>query len=194
MKEVGSHPLEIEMRNASVDRFLRKNASHFAGGVMIDYGGSDGRFIPPFAYEQFEKIHIYDASSAPPHSSVDTRKVERVVGPQPNAYSFLTCMHVLEHVGNPREFVIEIARLLAPGGLMYIEVPLELTESVRNDFAQRIIDTPILIHEHMNRLDRVSIRALVESVAGLELIDESQDVVDLGWISGLMGRYLARKC
>jgi 2-polyprenyl-3-methyl-5-hydroxy-6-metoxy-1,4-benzoquinol methylase len=192
-KGVGSHPLEIENRNAAVDVFLSKNASHFAGGAMIDYGGSDGRLIPPFAYKQFESVSIYDASEAPLHASVDGRKVKRITDLRPETYSFLTCMQVLEHVGNPRALVVEMAGLLAPGGLMYIEVPHELTQSMRADFAQRIIDTPIIIHEHMNMFDHTSIRNLVGSIGGLELIDDAEDIVDFGWISGIIGRFLARK-
>lgn len=193
VKNVGSHPLEIKNRNAAVDSFLSKNARHFAGGEMIDYGGSDGRFISPFVHEQFEGIYVYDASEVPLHASVDARKVKKISAMQPEAYSFLTCMQVLEHVGNPKALVVEAARLLAPGGLMYIEVPHELTQSMREDFARKIIDTPILVHEHMNRFDRTSIRTLVDSIAGLELIDDAEDVVDVGWASGLMGRFLARK-
>lgn len=192
-KEVGTYPLEIKNRNTAVDRFLNKNASHFEGGVMIDYGGSDGRFIPPFAYGQFESIYIYDASNAPLHASVDARKVEKIAMPRVEAYSFLTCMHVLEHVGNPRALVIEAARLLEPGGLMYIEVPHELTQSVRDDFADRVIDKPITIHEHMNLFDRMSVRSLIGSIAELELIDDTEDVVDYGWVSGINGRFLVRK-
>jgi len=193
MKDVGGHPLEIKNRSTAVDGFLRKNASHFAGGSMIDYGGSDGRFIPPFAYEQFESISIYDASEAPLHASVDGRKVKKISAVQPETYSFLTCMHVLEHVGNPKAFVAEAMRFLLPGGLMYIEVPHELTQLVREDFGRRIIDTPITIHEHLNRFDRTSVQALCESIGGLELIDVAEDVVDFGWISGMIGRFLARK-
>jgi hypothetical protein len=89
--------------------------------------------------------------------------------------------------------VAEAMRLLAPGGLLYIEVPLELTQSMREDFAQRIIDVPIIIHEHLNKFDGTSIRRLVQSTAGLELVDDAEDVVELGWISGLVGRFLARK-
>lgn len=192
-KDVGAHPLEIMNRNAAIDGFLRKNASHFAGGSMIDYGGSDGRFLPPFVYEQFENIHIYDASESPLHASVDARKVKKIAIAQPEAYSFLTCMHVFEHVGNPRAFAVEAARLLVPGGLMYIEVPFELTLSMRENFAGRIIDNPITIHEHINLLDRTSIRTLVGSIAGLELIDDAEDIVDFGWTKGLIGRFLARK-
>lgn len=192
-KDVGSHALEIKNRNFAVDAFLGKNVRHFAGGAMIDYGGSDGRFISSFAYKQFERIHIYDASSAPLHVSVDPQKVERVKDPDPETYSFLTCMHVLEHVGNPRVMVTEAARLLVPGGLMYLEVPLDLTESIRGDFRRRIIDSPILVHEHINTFGRESIRALVRSIVGLELIDDAEDVVDLGWVRGQLGRFLARK-
>jgi hypothetical protein len=192
-KYVGNNPIEIRNRNAAVDHFLSGNAGQFAGGSMIDYGGSDGRFIPSFAYSQFENIDIYDASETPLHPSVDARKVKRIADPQLETYSFLTCMHVLEHVGNPKVLVAEAAGLLAPSGLMYIEVPLELTQSMREDFAQRIIDAPIIIHEHLNKFDRTSIRALIESTAGLELIDDAEDVVEHGWISGLNGRFLARK-
>jgi hypothetical protein len=191
--KVGSHPMEITGRNAAVDRFLTRNVSHFAGGAMIDFGGSDGRFIPPFAYDQFDHIDIYDASNAPLHPSVEARKVARVADPKREAYSFLACMHVLEHVGNPRALVIEAAQLLSPGGLMYIEVPLELTQTVREAFARRIVDNPIGIHEHMNRYDHGSIPSLIGSISGLEMLDDGEDVVELGWVSGLIGRFLARK-
>jgi hypothetical protein len=192
-KDVGAHPLELKNRNAAVDGFLRKNLRHFAGGSMIDYGGSDGRFLPPFAYEHFENIYIYDASEAPLHASVDVQKVKKISNMQPAFYSFLTSMHVLEHVGNPKAFATEATQLLMPGGLMYIEVPLELTRSFHEDTAQRIIDTPITVHEHMNLFDRTSIRALFGAIAGLELVDDAEDVVDIGWTKGLIGRFLARK-
>ena len=193
VKDVGAHPLEIKNRNVAVDDFLRKNAGHFASGAMIDYGGSDGRFLTPFMYEQFEKIYIFDPSDAPLHASVDCRKVEKVSIPQSETYSFMTCMHVLEHVGNPKAFVADAVRLLTSGGLLYIEVPLDLTQSVRDDFAQRIIDTPITIHEHMNLFDPTSVRTMVGSITGLELVDDANDIVDFGWTKTLIGRFLVRK-
>jgi hypothetical protein len=190
---VGKHPLEVNNRNAAVDSFLGKNARYFSGGSMIDYGGSDGRMIPSFIHKQFESIFIYDASEAPLHPSVDSQKVKKISHPQAKTYSFLTCMHVLEHVGNPRALVMEAADLLTAGGLMYIEVPHDLTESTRQDFEQKVVDTPIPIHEHLNMLDRMSVPKLVESIPGLELVDQMEDVVDLGWIQGLVGRFLVRK-
>ena len=192
-KHVGSHQFEITGRNSAVDNFLNKNLTHFPTGIMIDYGGSDGRFIPSFAYQQFDRIYIYDASSAPLHESVNASKVEKIASPQAQAYSFLTCMHVLEHVGNPMALIAEATQLLIPGGLMYIEVPLELTASTREDFEQKIIDPPLGIHEHMNRFDRITIPCLFATSPNLELIDQEDSILNLGWISGLIGRYLARR-
>ena len=191
--QVGSHPLELKNRNTAVDGFLRRNASYFAGGQMIDYAGGDGRFIPPYAFEQFEHIHILDASEVPIHPSVDARKVTKVPVANPGSYDFMTCMHFLEHIGNPRQFVVESSRLLVPGGLMYIEVPLELTEEVYENCLQRFVDKPIGLHEHINLFDRTSIRALVRSIEELDLIDDSEGDVDLGWITGNIGRFLVRK-
>jgi hypothetical protein len=191
--DVGRHSIEIRNRNGAVDRFLNGNKAHFRGGMMIDYGGSDGRFIPPFAYKEFESIHIFDASNAPLHASVDTVKVQKLAAPQPGVYSFLTCMHVLEHVGNPRGLASEAARLLVPGGLMYIEVPLELTESMREDFRQKVIDRPICIHEHINKFDRTSIQNLVRSIPDLEIVDDAEDGEELGWVKTITGRILARR-
>jgi len=102
-------------------------------------------------------------------------------------------MHVVEHVGNPRAFVIDALQYLAPGGLIYIEVPLELSQSMREVVAQRIIDTPIGIHEHLNKFDRTSIRTLVDSIPGLEIVDDAEEAEDLGWTKTIAGRFLAKK-
>jgi SAM-dependent methyltransferase len=192
-KDVGTHPLETANRNLAVDGFLRKNASQFSGGDLLDYGGSDGQFLPPFVHERFGTLYVYDPSDARLHPSVDGRKVKKIAVMRPEGYSFITCMHVLEHLGNPRAFTIEALRFLAPGGLIYIEVPLALNKFIRDDFAQNIVDMPIRIHEHMNLFDRMGIRGLVASIADLEMVDDAEDVVDFGWTTGLIGRFLARR-
>ena len=52
---------------------------------------------------------------------------------------------------------------------------------------------PISIHEHMNLFGRTSIRTLVASIVGLELVDEAEDIMDIGWTKGLIGRFLVKK-
>ncbi len=195
-RNIGDHPLEIINRNKAADAFLRKNAAHFAGGVALDYGGSDGRFLTPFMYETFSSIEIFEPSDVALHATVGQTRVSKTASPSKETYAFLACMHVLEHVGNPRAMVLEARDFLVHGGLMYIEVPHELDTRMRNDFAHRIVDTPILIHEHINKFDILGMQKLVESIDGLELLDCAQDQVDQGykaWDTGVNGRFLIRK-
>jgi hypothetical protein len=45
----------------------------------------------------------------------------------------------------------------------------------------------------MNLFDRKSVRTLVGSITGLELVDDAKDIVDFGWTKTLIGRFLVRK-
>jgi len=190
---VGSDPREITARNSAVGAFLRRNAALFIVGPMIDYGGSDGRFLPQFVFEHSSEIDVFDASDAPLHGSVDPTKVKKVAVARQGVYAFLTCMHVLEHVGNPRSFFLDAAACVRPGGLLYIEVPLESNEETSSNFALRMMDQAVSIHEHINLYDTSGIPGLINSINGMELIDQQDDVIDIGWSRARVGRYLIRK-
>lgn len=193
VEAVGGHPLEITTRNSAVDAFLRRNAKHFVRGKMVDYGGSDGRFLTDFMFETFDAIEIFDVSNAPLHESVKDKHVSRTGAPQEAGYTFLSCMHVLEHVGNPRALVLDALRYVAPGGLVYLEIPHELSPQIFSDFSRRIVDGCIGIHEHMNFFDKEGIPRLARSIPGLDLLDSWEQDVDIGWTRGTIGRFLIRK-
>jgi len=192
--DVGNATQEIVCRNTLVEAFLRRNASAFAtGGTMIDYGGSDGRFVTEFMFDVFDRIEIFEPSGAPLHESVTSEKISKTANPRAGAYSFLTCMHVLEHVGNPRAFVLDMLKFVAPGGLIYLELPHELDRQSWSDFERRIVDQTYWLHEHINKLSALSISKLIESIPGLSLVDCAENTVDLGWTTGINGYFLIRK-
>ena len=101
-------------------------------------------------------------------------------------------MHVLEHVGDPRAFMLRALKLLKPGAFLYLEVPLESTEELRAQFRDRTIDIPFYIHEHINAYASESIPRMIASIGQLELVDAQESFIDIGWTSGTVGRYLAR--
>jgi len=190
---VGNHPMEQVNRNRGVDRFLARHLSSFPRGEALDFGGSDGRFIPPGILNAFTKVDIFDTSAAPIHSSVPQGKAFKVSSPRQGAYAFLMCMHVVEHVGNPRAFVEHMAKYVSPGGLMYIEVPIDLTFDLRHRFLLGEIERSFIIHEHINLYDFGSLIRLIESFDQFSLVDAKEEEIDHGWHRDRNGRYLVRR-
>lgn len=190
---VGSDPRELAGRNAAADAFFNKYEDVLGSGKMLDYGGSDGRFLTPSCLARYELIDIFEPSSVPLHPSIPPHKVRHVAEPAPASYRFVSCMHVLEHVGDPRSFVEALVSYLEPGGVLYIETPQEMTDAMRQDFDAKAIDTPVCIHEHLNKFYAGAVSKLISSLPSLELIAESQDDVSCGWCRFVAIRVLARK-
>ena len=40
-----------------------------------------------------------------------------------NKFDIVTCIHVIEHVVNPKRFITSLLKLVKPGGLLYLETP-----------------------------------------------------------------------
>jgi methylase of polypeptide subunit release factors len=79
-------------------------------------------------------------------------------------------MHVLEHVGSPREFVLDALKYLQPNGPLYLEIPLELDPEVAKQFESRVVDRCVTIHEHINQFNITSLARLIESIVSLRLV------------------------
>ena len=190
---VGNGSREIKERNHAVDVFFEKNANSFIPGNALDYGGSDGRLVPASMLRQFAAVDVFDASEVPLHPSVDAEKIHKIAVPQKRSYALVTCMHILEHVGNPREFFQEAMQYVIPGGMLYIEIPLELPPDEAALYGEKVIDRPFYIHEHINQYGPDSIATLVRSLGGFEIVDDMCEMIDNGWCKPLICRILVRK-
>jgi hypothetical protein len=102
-------------------------------------------------------------------------------------------MHVLEHVGNPRQFIIDSLVHLEPDGLLYLEVPLELPPTIGKQFQTRTVDMVVPIHEHINQYSDTSLRALVDSIDMLRVLRTEHALIDCGWTTATVGRCLAQR-
>lgn len=99
-------------------------ARHGVPGSVLDIGGNDGRNTP-FS---------------------DRAMVWEIGEPEPNGtYDLVVLAHVLEHVPWPRHTVAAAREKLAPGGVLYVEVPAEAPCDVW--------------HEHVNQFSRESLGA-----------------------------------
>jgi SAM-dependent methyltransferase len=94
-------------------------------------------------------------------------------------YDFVMCCHLLEHVAEPAALTAELAKLIAPDGLIYFEVPWEpyFFRRVLQRFGRRDWVPPPL-HEHITFFTTRALRTLVAR-AGLSVLACSLHRIDL---------------
>lgn len=99
-------------------------------------------------------------------------------------FDFVFCMHVLEHVLNPHDFMMEINRVLKNGSHVYIETPYYKTAYIP-DGCMNFWSDPT----HIRPYNYTSIKRLLED-NGFEVLKIK---VWRNWKSVLLGPYLILK-
>jgi hypothetical protein len=181
---VGQHDLEIQGRTAALKDFLNQNLTANYTSTILDYGGSDGKFIPDIPGEKF----VYEISDIDPIPGVTRIKSESDL----SRYSIVLLAHVIEHVPHPLDLVRKVSSYVQPGGYLYIETPQEITDDDRNLFLHGASPFDIAIHEHINSYCKPAVTGLLES-AGLKIVAVQAGKVDVGWAQAIHIRALGRK-
>lgn len=190
ISEVIGSANEISKRNegldAYIDRLVDSKVIRFdAVRQALDWGGAKGGYAPRRVAESCKEIQVFDISHNSQESSPITNKSSTNIKSN-NAskvkYDYIQFSHVLEHLQDPLIIVKEMAELyLNPSGYMYIEVPIE---EVMDEFGPRLATIPgqfYVVHEHINKYCLRSIRALVESINCLTLLNLEEDTANVGW-------------
>jgi SAM-dependent methyltransferase len=97
-------------------------------GVLIDIGASAGHFL------NAAKPHVGECIAVEPNLAnaqfirdelgfrAYTTPIEQTDLPKGSA-DLITCFQTMEHIPDPRQFLLNVAEYLAPGGRLYVEVP-----------------------------------------------------------------------
>jgi len=123
---------------------------------LLDWGGDTG-FNTPFK-SQCSVFHVYDISNQPVvdgASRVDKRTVEGT------DYDLIVLSHVLEHLPYPDDAISEIASVMKPETVLYIEIPHEDLMRL-NHGATDTHTKKKYWHEHINFFTQDSLLALLE--------------------------------
>jgi len=181
---VGYDPVEIRTRTTALKAFLEKHVRMSETSTILDFGGSDGRFIPDVPGAKL----VYDISNVDPIPGVSRIKSEAELG----TYSVVLLSHVTEHVTHPLKLVKNLRSYLEPGGHLYIETPQETSDEQRVELQSGRARFDIPVHEHINSYCLPAVSALLEA-GGYDVVASESTPVDIGWVQGVHLRALGRK-
>jgi len=181
---VGQGEVEVRTRTTALNAFLRSALPSTDSLTMLDYGGSDGRFMPSLPGAKF----IYEVSKLDPLPGITRINSESELG----TYSIVLLAHVTEHVVHPLNLVRKLRSYVEPGGYLYIETPQDVTDQQRNGLLQGTLKMQIGIHEHINYYCVPAVSGLLES-AGFTVAAIECTPADLGWAKSAHIRALGRR-
>lgn len=181
---IGQDLREVTTRRSALSTFLQKGLQTSDPFTILDYGGSDGRFIPDIPGSKF----VYEISNVDPIPGVTRIKSESELG----TYSLVLLAHVTEHVTHPLNLVRKLSAYVEPGGYLYIETPQEISDQQRAELEHSALRLDIGIHEHINSYCVPAVAALLEA-AGFTIVAMESAPVDVGWAKSVHIRGLGRK-
>jgi hypothetical protein len=181
---VGKSRQEIEARLANVDTLLDQHVDVSGIRSVLDWGGGEGKFIPPKLADR--SVTILDVSTES-LANPAYRRVDQVPGN--TKYDFLQLCHVLEHVTEPFALTKEALSHVNAGGIVYLEVPQDKTDAELGLLLNGSNRVKHVLHEHVNLYNARSLEMLGRAL-GLQAVHVSTKVFDFVWhtlpvVSGL---------
>ena len=149
----------IERREANTTWL--KSKINLDEATMLDYGGSDGRFLPDIPASKY----VFDVSDIEAAPEVVRISEESRLG----TYDYVQISHVIEHVVQPLQLIQHVASFVTPGGYLYIEVPQDLDSALIQRLQSDRPEGTITIHEHINFYSPLAVEKLIEA-AGMEVV------------------------
>ena len=114
----------VEMDNTALLDFVGQVAATVpAGARVLDAGAGEGRYRPEFAHTKYVGIDLAVGDGTWDYHDLDaiSNLIELPFGT--NTFDAVMCTQVLEHVPEPLRVLQEIARVLKPGGRLFLTVP-----------------------------------------------------------------------
>ncbi len=160
---------ELLMRRKQNEDFIKfyledyKAKSNLDTLKMLDYGGGSGQVAPSFNFIDVDLYDVGDKSIKSLKNKDGLAQLEQLPETH-NSYDFVQLLHVIEHVGHPLNVVRSSLEYLKNGGLIFIEVPWEMT-----NFDELSEKKYITCDEHINKFCNVSLLLMMKSL-GLKVL------------------------
>lgn len=145
------------LRSSHLLRWVQSYVSSEAG-TLLDLGGGRGELLSAFVAAGFSAAVVDYPRD--PMAGVEWCGSTLADVPQDRMFGVVIASHVFEHLAEPIEAAKDVLRHLAPGGLFFVEVPLEFVGGVPR------MREPVT---HINFFCASSLSALLQR-AGFEVV------------------------
>ena len=148
------------------------------GGALLDLGSSDGETLGHIAELRPDlRLYAVDAAGSPerypPGAQFQRADLERERLPWPDgSMDAITCMHLVEHLHDTSWLLAECARLITPGGRIYIETPHPKTVNLPSAKSTAAGSFTLNFYDDPTHLKPVDLGTLTQAVrqAGMEVV------------------------
>lgn len=117
--------LRFNSSRVYLERFIREAACSVAAGApVLDAGAGDGRYRDLFAHAALHATDFLGVDKPYDLARLDFVSTLEHLPAQDASYELVLCTQVLEHLPDPRSVLAELARVLKPGGALWLSAPL----------------------------------------------------------------------
>jgi SAM-dependent methyltransferase len=110
---------EVDVRRAFMQTLIARGGQRLFR-MAVDFGGDEGQFFPDSATRR--KV-VVDVSGQPLREGIESCEDLKSLQGTPD---LVMICHVLEHLNDPVALLREVHQVLDAGGVLYVEVPLDM--------------------------------------------------------------------
>ncbi len=140
------------------------------GKTLLDVGAGYGTFVEvalsnglnAIGIEPAKNLHVFARSKL--GDKVQHTDLRNFIRTNRATYDFISLIHVIEHVKDPKSFLIAVLKLLKPNGVLYMETP---NGSSHQAVVEKDNYTFLTPPDHLNLFSQTSLQELIESFSGI---------------------------
>jgi ubiquinone/menaquinone biosynthesis C-methylase UbiE len=127
---------KIEINRYETYRMLERAGRETAAGArLLDAGSGEGQFRHYFDHTCYVGVDLAVGDAAWDYTGIDTQADLKQLPFHDDSFDAAVCVQTLEHVNEPKQVMGEIARVLRPGGRLYLSAPMMLHQQQKpHDF------------------------------------------------------------
>lgn len=119
----------IDIENTSIRRFLERESQRLPpGALVLDAGAGRCQYRALFRRQRYVSVDFARGEETWDYRHLDVIGRLEALPFADSSFDVVVCTQVLEHVAEPRAVLVELGRILRPGGRLLLTAPLSFGE------------------------------------------------------------------